>query len=195
MRRKPIPYEVDEVADDSMYVGNKKVIKEGVEGKKYVVEEVVKINGEPVETKVIKEEVISQLCGLRLAWYKENLGNGKLFKACLRTISSRYGRRGGRMHQGLDIAASGNAYKGSGRRNGYLCRLAGWIGYLVIVNHGNGYQTYYGHCSAIHVKVGQKVDKGDHIANVGNTGRSRACTCTLSQGKRSAANPANYVSY
>jgi murein DD-endopeptidase MepM/ murein hydrolase activator NlpD len=195
---KPIPYEVDEVADDSMYVGNKKVIKEGVEGKKYVVEEVVKINGEPVETKVIKEEVISQPVAATVSvGTRKTLATGSFSRPVYGTISSRYGRRGGRMHQGLDIAAStGTPIRAA---DGGTVTYAGWqggYGYLVIVNHGNGYQTYYGHCSAIHVKVGQKVDKGDHIANVGNTGRSSGPHLHFEvRANGVPQNPANYVSY
>ena len=42
----------------------------------------------------------------------------------------------------------------------------------VVIDHGNGYQTLYAHCSAIYVSVGQKVNKGDVIAAVGSTGWS-----------------------
>ena len=43
---------------------------------------------------------------------------------------------------------------------------------MVVIDHGNGIQTYYGHCSSIITKVGAKVSQGDLIAKVGNTGRS-----------------------
>ena len=45
-------------------------------------------------------------------------------------------------------------------------------GMYVVIDHGNGYQTLYAHCSAIYVSVGQKVNKGDVIASVGSTGWS-----------------------
>lgn len=45
-------------------------------------------------------------------------------------------------------------------------------GMYVVIDHGNGYQTLYAHCSAIYVSVGQKVNKGDVIAAVGSTGWS-----------------------
>ena len=48
----------------------------------------------------------------------------------------------------------------------------GGYGNLVIIDHGNGIETYYGHCSKIYVKAGQSVTAGTKIAAVGSTGRS-----------------------
>ncbi len=45
-------------------------------------------------------------------------------------------------------------------------------GMYVVIDHGNGYQSLYAHCSAIYVTVGQMVNKGDVIASVGSTGWS-----------------------
>ncbi|RZL30694.1 MAG: M23 family metallopeptidase, partial [Pedobacter sp.] len=42
----------------------------------------------------------------------------------------------------------------------------------VIISHGNGFETYYGHLSKIAVKQGQKVMAGDVIGKIGSTGRS-----------------------
>ena len=52
-----------------------------------------------------------------------------------------------------------SAYKGS-------------YGYLVVIDHGNGMQTYYAHCSELLKKQGEKVNAGDVIAKVGSTGNS-----------------------
>jgi LysM repeat protein len=53
---------------------------------------------------------------------------------------------------------------------------AGWnvygYGNLIVINHGNGYETYYGHLSGINVYPGQVVNQGQHIGATGNTGRS-----------------------
>ena len=48
----------------------------------------------------------------------------------------------------------------------------GSYGYLVIIDHGNGYQTYYAHCSALYVSAGQSVAQGQNISAVGSTGNS-----------------------
>lgn len=45
-------------------------------------------------------------------------------------------------------------------------------GKYVIIDHGGGYTTLYGHCSEVYVSVGQTVAKGDKIAAIGNTGNS-----------------------
>ncbi|MCI0398060.1 MAG: peptidoglycan DD-metalloendopeptidase family protein [Chloroflexi bacterium] len=53
---------------------------------------------------------------------------------------------------------------------------AGWnvygYGNLIVVNHGNGYETYYGHLSSVYVVPGQIVYQGNTIGASGNTGRS-----------------------
>jgi len=45
-------------------------------------------------------------------------------------------------------------------------------GYLVIVEHGDDYRTYYGHLYGFYVDVGQRVERGDLLGQLGNTGRS-----------------------
>ncbi len=78
-----------------------------------------------------------------------------------------------RFHEGMDFTAPiGTEIYATG--NGTV-RLAGWrqgYGNTVEINHGFGYKTLYGHMYKIHVKVGQKVNRGDVIGLVGNTGKS-----------------------
>jgi murein DD-endopeptidase MepM/ murein hydrolase activator NlpD len=54
--------------------------------------------------------------------------------------------------------------KAAGRDGGY--------GLRIIIDHGYGIETLYGHCSKLEAKVGQKVERGDVIARVGDTGTS-----------------------
>lgn len=76
-------------------------------------------------------------------------------------------------HRGIDIGAP------SGTRiiaaaDGYV-RLAAWhggYGLTVIIDHAGGYSTLYAHNSRNLVSVGQRVNRGDHIANIGSTGQS-----------------------
>jgi murein DD-endopeptidase MepM/ murein hydrolase activator NlpD len=92
-------------------------------------------------------------------------------------ITSRFGSRyhpvlhRTRMHTGVDIgaghgsaiyAADGGEVIFAGYRNGY--------GNTVLVDHGGGVVTLYGHCSSLGVSVGQSVRKGQVIARVGSTG-------------------------
>ena len=81
------------------------------------------------------------------------------------------GRR--KMHDGLDIAArTGTPIFAAA--DGVVSRAETTPGYgkLVVIDHGYGYRTYYGHNSKIFVKVGQRVKRGDNISAVGNTGSS-----------------------
>lgn len=90
------------------------------------------------------------------------------------TITSRFGTRSSGMHKGLDIAApKGTAiYAAAGGTVTY----SGWsnsgYGYCIIISHGNGIDTLYGHCSQLYVSVGQSVAQGEMIAAVGSTGNS-----------------------
>ena len=90
-------------------------------------------------------------------------------------ISSRYGDREDRSsgHGGLDIAApSGTPIYACGEGTIIQAGVYGGYGNLVIIDHGNGVQTYYGHCSKIYVSKGQTVSSGEKIAAVGSTGDS-----------------------
>ena len=81
------------------------------------------------------------------------------------------GRR--KMHEGLDIAArTGTPVHVTA--DGIVSRAETVSGYgkLVVIDHGYGLKTYYGHNSKIFVKVGQRVKRGDRISAVGNTGSS-----------------------
>lgn len=76
-------------------------------------------------------------------------------------------------HNGVDIATKyGTPIKAV--RKG-LVFFAGWrdgYGNTIVIQHEDGYATFYGHCSKIFVKQGQWVNQSDQIALVGSTGRS-----------------------
>ena len=77
------------------------------------------------------------------------------------------------MHEGIDIAArTGTPVQAAG--DGIVAQAETVDGYgkLVVIDHGYGYRTFYGHNSRFFVKVGQRVKRGDRIAAVGNTGSS-----------------------
>ncbi len=89
------------------------------------------------------------------------------------TITSRFGRRSSGIHKGLDIATSSGTPIGAAA--GGTVTFSGWsggYGNFVIIDHGNGIQTAYAHCSALYVSAGQYVDQGQSIAAVGSTGNS-----------------------
>lgn len=94
-------------------------------------------------------------------------------------LTSEFGPRWGRMHQGIDfgileklpvVAAAGGEVVQTG------C-IAGYEGYglVVLIDHGNGFETLYAHLSRVRAQVGQKVKAGTWLGQAGCTG---SCTGT-----------------
>ena len=98
-------------------------------------------------------------------------------------------------HTGLDIAAAtGTKIKAAAGGTVTFSGYKGSYGYLTVINHGNGIETYYGHCSKLYVTAGQKVNQGDVIAAVGNTGNSTGPHLHLEIRINGVAyNPQNYL--
>lgn len=92
------------------------------------------------------------------------------------SITSRYGAREAirdHTHKGLDIAAkTGTPIKAAASGKVTYSGTMGGYGNLIIIDHGNGVTTRYGHCNKLYKKVGAEVNAGDVIAAVGNTGNS-----------------------
>jgi murein DD-endopeptidase MepM/ murein hydrolase activator NlpD len=94
-------------------------------------------------------------------------------------VSSSFGIRadpfdgGRRMHEGVDIASqTGTPVFATADGIVSQAETAPGYGKLVVIDHGYGYKTYYGHNSKIFVKVGKRVKRGEKVSAVGNTGRS-----------------------
>lgn len=99
--------------------------------------------------------------------------------ATSKTITSPYGSRfhpiqkRTKFHTGIDIgAASGTAVLAAESGKVIMARWNGGYGNCVVIDHGGGITTLYGHNSSLKVSVGQKVTKGQTIALVGSTGNS-----------------------
>lgn len=106
-----------------------------------------------------------------------NVGSGKLaWPQPGGTVTSSFGWRNGRMHEGIDIGNSiGSPILAADSGVVVLTKSnPGGYGYYVVIDHGNGLKTLYAHMysSTVTVSTGQKVKKGQRIASVGNNGRS-----------------------
>lgn len=108
-------------------------------------------------------------------------GNGMFTHPCpgYSRISSYFGYReqplagASTNHKGVDFAApTGTPIYAAAAGTVTSAGYSGKAGNLIIINHGNGLQTYYMHCNKIYVKAGQQVSKGQNIAAVGTTGNS-----------------------
>ena len=76
-------------------------------------------------------------------------------------------------HKGIDIAATrGTPILATASGTVTFAGWSGGYGYLVKIDHGNGVETYYGHCSKLYVSAGDTVEAGEQIAAVGSTGNS-----------------------
>lgn len=114
------------------------------------------------------------------------------------TVTSEYGKRKSGSHHGIDLAApKGTTIKAA--KSGTVL-YSGWYnsiyGNAVIIDHGNGQKTLYGHCSKTTAKEGAKVAAGEAIAKVGSTGRSTGPHVHFEiyiDGK--TVNPRNYLNF
>lgn len=190
-----VPYEIENRDDPTQYKGEYTVVSKGVYGKVRKVATVKTENGIETSREVLSTEVLSEpVTEIR------NVGTmtpPQFIKPAAGYLSSRFGRRWGRSHNGIDIAGShGSAVKAAAAGT---VTYAGWMsgyGNYVVINHGNGYQTAYGHNSSILVKVGQKVSQGQQIAKMGSTGRSTGTHLHFEIKKNGVfQNPLEYVSY
>jgi murein DD-endopeptidase MepM/ murein hydrolase activator NlpD len=88
-------------------------------------------------------------------------------------ITSRYGPRRGRAHQGLDLGLkTGDPIYATFDGKVRISKAAGDYGNLVVIRHNNGLETYYAHLSQRDVEVGDWVVAGQQIGLGGSTGRS-----------------------
>uniref|UniRef100_A0A7S0WW61 LysM domain-containing protein n=1 Tax=Pyramimonas obovata TaxID=1411642 RepID=A0A7S0WW61_9CHLO len=88
-------------------------------------------------------------------------------------VSSEFGPRWGRNHDGIDLAANqGTPIYAAQDGTVEYADWQGGYGKLLTLSHGGGYQTRYGHCHELVGKRGQKVKAGEMIGTVGNTGHS-----------------------
>lgn len=88
-------------------------------------------------------------------------------------LTSRFGPRDGRQHNGIDLAAAqGTPVRAAAAGRVIYADWAGTYGILVMLDHGDGVITRYAHNSALYVQLGERVEVGQPIAAVGNTGRS-----------------------
>jgi murein DD-endopeptidase MepM/ murein hydrolase activator NlpD len=88
-------------------------------------------------------------------------------------VTSPFGWRWGRMHEGIDIGASyGSPIRAAASGTVIYCGWESGYGNLVAIDHGGGIATAYGHQSSIAVSCGQQVSQGQVIGYVGSTGHS-----------------------
>lgn len=79
------------------------------------------------------------------------------------------------MHWGIDIGApKGTPIVSTGDGIVIFSGEKGAFGKVIVIDHGSGYTTFYGHCSSLETQRGDRVKRGDTIARVGSSGRTTA---------------------
>ena len=129
------------------------------------------------ERKVVSEQMLSAAVDRVITRGTKELpssGGGSFQMPSNGKLTSRFGSRWGRKHNGIDVSAAvgTNIYAADSGKVIYSQYNNGGFGYLIQIDHGNGIVTYYAHCNELLVPEGTVVAKGDVIATVGNTGRS-----------------------
>lgn len=171
---------VEEKKDSSLYMGERKILAKGKSGKREVTYQVTSINGMESDRQAVEENILEKAepkviaTGTRvLLASRGSGGGGRLSWPTVGSVISPYGRRGGRLHAGVDInAGAGTAV--SAAQAGTVIRAGWYAGYgkCVEISHGDGIVTRYGHLSSIAVSVGQKVSARQFIGRVGSTGQA-----------------------
>ncbi|MDF2685388.1 MAG: Peptidase, partial [Clostridia bacterium] len=181
-----IPYSTKRTNTDSLYENSTEIKQKGFNGSNEVIAEVREVNGietsrVAISTKRIKDPIAQQiLVGTKtiapsgkFIWPLEANKNASVSSPFgPRTL---YGRRD--THRGVDLAGTGYGAEIYASDGGVVVE-AGWdrngLGNYIRIDHGNGIETYYGHCSKIAkgIKSGVKVYQGQLIAYVGSTGNS-----------------------
>ncbi len=174
-----IPYTSEETRDDSKEIPFKEVTQEGKNGKETFKYRVEYSNGQ----EVLREEIEHTIVEEPIA-EKVTVGTKKPPKKSefiwpvpfTKKITSPYGNREGGFHKGIDIACAGVVGTDIVASEGGKVIVASYgntgYGNHVIIDHGNGKQTVYGHCQKLFVKNGQEVSQGEVIGTVGSTGDS-----------------------
>jgi len=200
-----IPFDIVYTDTADLYIGDTKVTSAGSYGVADVVANVTYVNGEETERTVLSSVVLKapvaeqQLRGTtkRPTWH----ATGSFRWPASGRVTSKFGPRkspggiGSTNHKGIDIGNKKGTpiYAADGGKVIYSGWMSGF-GYLVKIDHQNGYVTYYGHCSKLLVKVGDKVPKGTKIAEIGSTGTATGnCLHFEVRYKNVAKNPLNYL--
>jgi murein DD-endopeptidase MepM/ murein hydrolase activator NlpD len=168
--------------DDTLSVGQTKLLSKGVKGLKYEVTEFIKLNGEDVKTEYVGDEIAREpvseviLVGnrgnyIRASWIETLDAIWPLQKVKGQNISAYWGDE--RNHKGLDIASAyGTEIFAAQSGTVIEAEYDDGYGYHVVIEHNGEFKTLYGHASLLCVEKGQKVAQGDVIAFVGSTGMS-----------------------
>lgn len=121
----------------------------------------------------VPEEAAVNRANAQLVSAPPATGVGSLIWPVQGVMTSGFGPRWGRQHNGLDLAANtGTNVIAAGPGQVISAGFNGGFGNLVLIDHGGGLVTAYAHLNAINVRSGQQVSAGNSVGTVGSTGSS-----------------------
>ena len=177
---------VEEVEDSTMYQGERKVLTAGTDGEALVTANITYVNGYEEGREVVSSTTVveptTEVVAVGTKVRPRTMPTGTFKWPVSGRISSYFGYRTifgtYSYHGGIDIAVPyGTSVTASDGGTVIWSGYKGTYGYLVIIDHGNGVQSYYGHNSKLLVSAGDKVYQGQTIARAGSTGRSTGNHC------------------
>jgi murein DD-endopeptidase MepM/ murein hydrolase activator NlpD len=182
---------------DQLAAGKSKVVRAGQTGLKTMEYRLTKENGLVVKEEWLGQTVVKESLPEVVYSGTKVVGEGTgmfAWPVAGATISSSYGERWGRVHKGVDLVSGNRTIKAADAGSVSFAGVQNGYGNVVIVDHHNGYVTYYGHLSKISVSVGQKVGQGSQIGVMGSTGRSTGTHLHFEIRKNgTAVNPMKYL--
>lgn len=185
-------------SSNTLMNGVSKIMREGKDGIKKVTLEAIVLNNKILSEKILNTEITTpaQSKEIYVENYKQKvLGTTYMNSPSRGSISSNFGMRWGKMHKGIDIAANFGA-RINAALDGTVIYAAWQEGYgnVIKINHGDGIETTYAHCSVIKVKKGEVVKTGEKIGEVGSTGNSTGPHLHFEVRKNGEAiNPQDYM--
>jgi murein DD-endopeptidase MepM/ murein hydrolase activator NlpD len=145
----------------------------------HIARNVMQLENLSAEEEKALQELIRLQQSLNARSGKKYAGSGSMNWPCGGYLSSPFGwrihpiYRSYIFHTGVDIAAEyGTAIAAADSGIVIMASWYGGYGNAVVIDHGSGLSTLYGHCSVLYVRAGQQVSKGQVVALVGSTGNS-----------------------
>lgn len=172
-----IPFGTVTRENDAEYQDYRETLRQGQTGEAVVTAEIQTLDGEENERTIVARTVLRSASDEIVEVGTKNIGIGTgsfVRPVSGYTFTSAFKWRWGRLHSGVDLAVpEGTPVRASDNGKVILAENSGdGYGNYIILDHGNGFKTLYGHNSALCVSVGDIVSQGDLIAYSGSTGNS-----------------------
>lgn len=175
-----LPCPVQEQADASLIVGTRQVLQEGTPGQERRTDLVTCRNGVEVARENLTAETLTEPTPTLVAVGTAqgvDAAQGRFLLPTQGRLTSPFGPRTifgvSGFHTGIDLAnTAGTPIVAAAEGTVSFAGCKGSYGNLLKIDHGNGFETYYAHCTQLLAAEGDHVTQGQTIALMGSTGRS-----------------------